>query len=162
MAQNNKNNLIPKTLPLLPVRDVIIFPFMVLPLVVGREKSQKALETAMAGNRLIFLATQKKYQTEDPVAADIYEIGTIAEVLQLLKMPDGSAKILIEGLVRARFSDFKIIAGKNYVEVNVEKIEVSVERTPNVEALMRQTIHLFEQYIGLNPRLPFETITALN
>ncbi|PKM92610.1 MAG: endopeptidase La, partial [Elusimicrobia bacterium HGW-Elusimicrobia-4] len=162
MAQNNKNNLIPKTLPLLPVRDVVIFPFMVLPLVVGREKSQKALESAMSGNRMIFLATQKKYQTEDPTATDIYEIGTIAEVLQLLKMPDGSAKILIEGIVRAKFSDFKLVTPKNYVEVNVEKIEVSVERTPNVEALMRQTIHLFEQYIGLNPRLPFETITALN
>ena len=162
MAQNNKNNLIPKTLPLLPVRDVVVFPFMVLPLVVGREKSQKALDTAMSGNRMIFLATQKKYQTEDPTIQDIYEIGTIAEVLQLLKMPDGSAKILIEGLVRAKFSDFKLVPGKNYIEVNVEKIEVSVERTPNVEALMRQTIHLFEQYIGLNPRLPFETITALN
>lgn len=162
MAQNNKNSLIPKTLPLLPVRDVVVFPFMVLPLVVGREKSQKALDTAMSGNRMIFLATQKKYQTEDPTIQDIYEIGTIAEVLQLLKMPDGSAKILIEGLVRAKFSDFKLVTGKNYVEVNVEQIEMSVERTPNVEALMRQTIHLFEQYIGLNPRLPFETITALN
>jgi len=162
MIQNNRNNLIPRTLPLLPVRDVVIFPFMVLPLVVGREKSQKALETAMSGNRLIFLATQKKYQTEDPGAADIYEIGTVAEVLQLLRMPDGSAKILVEGLVRAKFSDFKLVAGKNYIEINVEKIEISVERTPNVEALMRQAIHLFEQYIGLNPRLPFETITALN
>ncbi|MBN1384438.1 MAG: endopeptidase La [Elusimicrobia bacterium] len=161
MTQNHKNDSIPKMLPLLPIRDVVIFPYMVLPLVVGREKSQKALNEAMAGNRLIFLATQKKIQTEDPQQSDIYDIGTVAEVLQLLKMPDGSAKILIEGLVRAKCSNFRITQ-KGYVEVDIKKHEIVVEKTPNVEALMRQTITLFEQYIGLNPRLPYETITALN
>ncbi|MFH0948571.1 MAG: endopeptidase La [Elusimicrobiota bacterium] len=162
MMQNNKDDVIPKTLPLLPVRDVVIFPFMVLPLVVGREKSQKALEAAMSGDHLIFLATQKKVQTEDPTKDEIYEIGVVAEVLQLLRMPDGSAKILIEGIVRAKFSDFHLATARNYVEVNVEEIEMFVEKTSNVEALMRQTVHLFGQYIGLNPRFPFETITALN
>lgn len=161
MTQNNRNSSIPKTLPLLPIRDVVIFPYMVLPLVVGREKSQKALNEAMAGSRLVFLATQKKIQTEDPQQADIYEIGTVAEVLQLLKMPDGSAKILIEGLVRASCSNFRVTP-KGYVEVDIKKNDMLVEKTSNVEALMRQTITLFEQYIGLNPRLPYETITALN
>lgn len=161
MVQNNKNSIIPGTLPLLPVRDVVIFPYMVLPLVVGREKSQKALDESMAGNRLIFLATQKKVQTEDPNQDDIYQIGTVAEVLQLLKMPDGSAKILIEGLVRAQFSNFRITS-KGYVEVDIEQHKILVEKTPNVKALMRQTLNLFEQYIGLNPRLPYETVTALN
>ncbi|MEW6556664.1 MAG: endopeptidase La [Elusimicrobiota bacterium] len=163
MAQNNRNSLIiPRTLPLLPVRDVVVFPYMVLPLVVGREKSQKALSEAMAGNRLILLVTQKRMQTEDPQPADIYEIGVVAEVLQLLKMPDGSAKILIEGIVRARQSNFKYLPQKGYVQVDIEVLEMLIEKTPQIEALMRQTINLFEQYIGLNPRLPFETITALS
>ncbi|MDD5686843.1 MAG: endopeptidase La [Elusimicrobia bacterium] len=161
MVHDNKNSIIPKTLPLLPVRDVVVFPYMVLPLVVGREKSQKALQEAMAGNHIIFLATQKKIQTEDPTSAEIYEIGVVAEVLQLLKMPDGSAKILVEGLVRAKFSNFNLVQ-KGYIEVDIEKLEVVIDKTPKVEALMRQTINLFEQYIGLNPRLPYETISVLN
>ncbi|OGS47006.1 MAG: endopeptidase La [Elusimicrobia bacterium RIFOXYD2_FULL_34_15] len=160
-TNNNRTLQIPKILPLLPVRDIVIFPYMVLPLVVGRERSQKALDEAMAGNRLIFLAAQKKIQTEDPSKEDIYEIGTIAEVLQLLKMPDGSAKILIEGLVRGKFNNFRITP-KGYIEVDVEKLDMTIEKTPNIEALMRQTISLFERYVGLNPRFSYETVTALN
>jgi len=162
MVHSSKIDLIPDKLPVLPVRDVVVFPHMVLPLIVGREKSQKALDASMSGDRLIFLSAQKKIQTEDPGKDDIYEIGTIAEVLQLLKMPDGSSKILVEGLARARFSNFRTSGAGGYIVVDVEKAEVTIEKSPSVEALMRETINLFEKYIGLNPRLPFETITALN
>lgn len=160
MVHSSKIDLIPAKLPILPVRDVVVFPHMVLPLIVGREKSQKALDAAMTSDRLIFLSAQKRLQTEDPGKDDIYEIGTVAEVLQLLKMPDGSSKILVEGLTRAKFSNFRSVGG--YIEVDVEKTEIDVDKTPSVEALMRETINLFEKYIGLNPRLPFETITALS
>ena len=161
MVHSSKIDLIPDKLPVLPVRDVVVFPHMVLPLIVGREKSQKALDVAMKGDRLIFLSAQKKIQTEDPGKEDIYEIGTVAEVLQLLKMPDGSSKILVEGLARAKFSDFRLNVG-GYIEVNVEKTDIQIEKSPSVEAAMRETINLFEKYIELNPRLPFETIAALN
>jgi ATP-dependent Lon protease len=86
---------VPPQLPLLPVRDVVVFPHMVLPLAVGRDKSMKALEVAMTTDRLIFVATQRNSQIEDPVRADLHEHGTVGEILQLLKMPDGTLKILI-------------------------------------------------------------------
>ncbi|OQA91505.1 MAG: Lon protease 1 [Elusimicrobia bacterium ADurb.Bin231] len=160
MAEEIKN-AVPKKLPLLPVRDVVVFPYMVLPLIVGREKSQKALDVAMKRDRIILLATQKKVQTEDPVKEDIYEVGTVAEILQLLKMPDGSSKILVEGMKRAKFGNF-ITHPEGYIEVDVDLLAVETEMTPEIEALMRETISLFEKYIRLNPRLPFGTISSLN
>src|SRR3989339_1962708 len=96
---------IPSKLPLLPVRDIVIFPAMVIPLAVGRDKSIKALEEAMGSNRLIFLVTQKNINTEDPGINDIFQVGTIAEVIQMLKMPDGTLKVLVEGVRRASWSD---------------------------------------------------------
>ena len=109
---------IPNRLPLLPVRDIVVFPAMVLPLAVGRDKSIKALEEAMASHRLVFLIAQKHVQTEDPGIDDIHAIGTVAEVLQLLKMPDGTLKVLVEGVQRARWSDFKLNT-KGFVDVDV-------------------------------------------
>src|SRR5436305_6557383 len=93
-------------LPLLPVRDLVVFPHMMLPLAVGREKSIRALEEAMASHRKIFLAAQKRDHTDDPQKEDIYSIGTIADILQLLKMPDGTLKILVEGRSRGRVLHF--------------------------------------------------------
>lgn len=90
------------TLPVLPLRDVVVFPHMVIPLFVGREKSIKALDLAMEADKRILLVAQKSAETDDPAAADLYEIGTLAQVLQLLKLPDGTIKVLVEGVARAR------------------------------------------------------------
>ncbi|HBU69853.1 MAG TPA: endopeptidase La [Elusimicrobia bacterium] len=151
---------IPSKLPLLPVRDIVIFPAMVLPLAVGREKSIKALEEAMSSHRLIFLATQKNVQTEDPSPDDIHRIGTVSEVLQLLKMPDGTLKVLVEGIQRARWTDFRV-SDKGYVEVELNILAETAEKTPETEALMRRSLSLFEQYVKLNTRLPMEIFVAV-
>lgn len=151
---------IPPKLPLLPVRDLVIFPAMVLPLAVGREKSIKALEEAMASQRLIFLATQKNVQTEDPSPEDIHHIGTVSEILQLLKMPDGTLKVLVEGIHRARWTDFRL-SERGYIEVDLNLLIEKPEKTPETEALMRRSISLFEQYVKLNPRLPMEIYVAV-
>jgi len=152
---------IPGKLPLLPVRDIVVFPAMVLPLAVGRDKSIKALEEAMATHRLVFLVAQKHVQTEDPSPEDIYPIGTVAEVLQLLKMPDGTLKVLVEGVQRARWTDFRL-NNKGYVEVELKVLVETQDKTPEVEALMRRSVALFEQYVKLNPRLPMEISVAVS
>ncbi len=152
---------IPTKLPLLPIRDIVVFPAMVLPLAVGRDKSIKALETAMAGQRYIFLVTQKTIQTEDPSPQDIYPIGTVAEVLQLLKMPDGTLKVLVEGISRAQWTDFHI-NDNGYIEVDLNVLSEEVVRTPELEALIRRSISLFEQYVKLNTRLPMEIAVAVS
>jgi ATP-dependent Lon protease len=152
---------IPSRLPLLPVRDIVVFPAMVLPLAVGREKSIKALEESMASHRLVFLVAQKHVQTEDPNPEDIYPIGTVAEVLQLLKMPDGTLKVLVEGVQRARWTDFRR-DNRGYVEVDINVLADTTEKTPEVEALMRRAMSQFEQYVKLNPRLPMEISVAVS
>ena len=160
-SDKNENQKIPDTLPMLPVRDIILYPAMVLPLAVGREKSVKALEEAMATNRLIFVVTQKNIQVEDPTPDDIFNIGTVCEVLQMLKMPDGTLKALVEGLSRAQWTDFRL-NDNGYVEVGVKVFDEKVEKTPEAEAIMRRAISLFEQYVKLNPRMPMEVSVAVN
>jgi ATP-dependent Lon protease len=147
--------------PFLPVRDIVVFPHMVLPLSVGREKSVKALEKAMAAHHMVFLAAQRKIQTEDPQKDDIFPIGTIAEILQLLKIPDGTLKILVEGRARGRLRHFFSREG-NFVEVEVERLDEIAPPTPEMKALMRQCAQLFEQYVKLNHRVPFEIAVAVN
>jgi ATP-dependent Lon protease len=157
----NEGSKIPDALPLLPVRDIILYPAMVLPLAVGREKSVRALEEAMASNRLIFVVTQKNIQTEDPGPDDIYSIGTVCEVLQILKMPDGTLKALVEGISRAQWTEFKL-SDKGYVEVGVNAYDEKIEKTPEAEASMRRAVALFEQYVKLNPRMPMEISISIN
>ena len=155
-ALNDKrNDDLPKILPMLPVRDVVVFPSMVLPIAVGREKSIRALEEAMTSERYIFVATQKNLQIEDPTPDDIYHIGSVCEVLQMLKMPDGTLKILIECVARAEWTEFKL-TDKGYVEVGLNIFDENIERTAEVEAVMRRVVALFEQYVKLNPRMPME------
>lgn len=160
-SDKNENQKIPDTLPMLPVRDIILYPAMVLPLAVGREKSVRALEEAMATNRLIFVVTQKNIQIEDPTPDDIFSIGTVCEVLQILKMPDGTLKALVEGLNRAQWTDFRI-NDKGYVEVGLNVFDEKTEKTPEAEAIMRRAISLFEQYVKLNPRMPMEVSVSVN
>ncbi|MFQ5867503.1 MAG: endopeptidase La [bacterium] len=155
-----KSIVIPNVLPLLPVRDVVIFPYMVLPLAVGRSKSIRALEEGMARDHLIFLVTQKKIQTEDPGRDDLYSVGAVAEILQLLKMPDGTVKILVEGLERGKIVDF--IPQQGFVQVRIERPLEAYVPNQELEALMRNVVALFERYVKLNRRIPIETIMSVS
>ncbi len=152
---------IPAQLPLLPVRDVVVFPHMTLPLAVGRDKSVKALEAAMARDRLVFLATQRRAQVEDPSRGDLFETGTVAELLQFLKMPDGTLKILAQGVARARLLDDRLTEA-GFVQVDLQAVEESVSRTTETEALMRHCLTVFDQYAKLQRRIPPETLAALS
>ena len=125
---DKRNDDLPKILPMLPVRDVVVFPSMVLPIAVGREKSIRALEEAMTSERYIFVATQKNLQIEDPSPDDIYSIGSVCEVLQMLKMPDGTLKILIECVARAEWTEFKL-TDKGYIEVGLNIFDENIEKT---------------------------------
>jgi ATP-dependent Lon protease len=160
-ADKNETLKIPDFLPLLPVRDIILYPAMVLPLAVGRKKSIKALEESMATNRLVFIVTQKNIQIEDPMPNDVYNIGTVCEVLQLLKMPDGTLKALVEGINRAQWTDFKL-NDRGYIEVGIKTFDEHIEKTPESEAIMRRSISLFEQYIKLSTRMPMEIFVSVS
>jgi len=151
---------IPETLPLLPVRDIVIFPYMVVPLSVGRQKSIKSLDEAMAKGRLIVLATQKQAAQEDPQIADIYDVGTVAEILQLLKMGDGTIKLFVEGIARVKVEQY--LPNNEFFSVKIRKIISPTAKTPEMEALMRNVISQFEQYVKLNRRLPIEMAMSVN
>ena len=145
-------------LPLLPLRDIIVFPFMVLPLFVGREKSILALEKSMAEQKSIFLAAQRNPSNNEPQSADIYETGTVANVLQILKLTDGTMKVLVEGLQRGRIESF--IDNPDYFEVEVSRIHENDQLTPDVKALMRSVGTLFNQYVKLNQKIPLEAVAG--
>ncbi|OPY56961.1 MAG: Lon protease 1 [Pelotomaculum sp. PtaU1.Bin035] len=148
-----------KVLPLLPLRGILVFPYMVIHLDVGREKSVTAIEEAMIQDRVIFLATQKEAQTDDPGQEDIFQIGTVAEVKQLLKLPGGTIRVLVEGLTRARIQRF--IANEPYFQVEVEQYSEHFKKTSEVEALMRSLVYQFEQYVKLSKRIPPEAVVSV-
>ncbi|PIV55854.1 endopeptidase La [Candidatus Desantisbacteria bacterium CG02_land_8_20_14_3_00_49_13] len=152
-------NKVVEAVPLLPVRDVVIFPYMVVPLLVGRLKSVNALEEAMLHDRLILICTQKDPKVEEPVPEDISGIGTLSEILQLLKLPDGTAKILVEGLRRMRVKGY--LPSDRFFRVGVEDVAGEVGRTPELEALMRAVQEQFEKYVNINPRIPPEILGTL-
>ncbi len=146
-------------LPLVPLRDIVVFPFMVIPLFVGREKSVRALEKAMAEQKSIFLAAQRNANTNDPQPGDIYETGTFANILQILKLTDGTMKVLVEGMQRGRIIGFE--DNPNYYEVEVARIEENVQITAELKALMRSIEGQFEQYAKLNQKIPLESVAAI-
>ena len=148
-------------LPVLPLRDVVVFPHMVIPLFVGRDKSIRALDMAMEGDKRILLVAQKSAETDDPGAGDLHPIGTLAQVLQLLKLPDGTIKVLVEGLVRARVGAVREEEGalSGVAEV-VESAETRESR--EVEAIARSLMSMFEQYIKTNRKLPPELLQTLS
>lgn len=148
-----------RVLPLLPLRGILVFPFMVIHLDVGREKSVRAIEEAMIRDRFIFLATQKDAQTDDPGPSDIYQMGTVAEVKQLLKLPGGTIRVLVEGAARARV--VRYLATDPYFRVHVEQYPEVHVKTAEVEALMRSLVHHFEQYVKLSKRIPPETVVSI-
>ncbi len=146
-------------MPLLPLRDVVVYPHLVIPLFVGRAKSVKALEIASDGNKQILLVAQKSANKDEPDADDLYEIGTMATVLQMLKLPDGTVKVLVEGLHRVRVSEF--VETEECFLAKAEKIADPVENDSETEALMRTVFTQFDQYVKLNKKIPPEILTSL-
>ena len=146
-------------LPLLPLRDVVVYPHLVIPLFVGRAKSVKALELANDGDKRILLVAQKSPNEEEPNAADLYEVGTIATVLQMLKLPDGTVKVLVEGVSRAKVHDFADTA--DCFSAKAEVIENEAESDHETQALMRTVFTQFDQYVKLNKKIPPEILTSL-
>ncbi len=148
------------TLPLLPLRDIVLFPHMVAPLFVGRDKSVQAIERAMSENQEIFLSAQKDAKVDDPKAKDIYPVGTIGNILQLLRLPDGTVKALIEGKRRARIKRFA--SGDKYFVVDVEPFPQVSVAGHEIEALIRLTISAFEDYVKLNKKVPPEVVLSIS
>jgi ATP-dependent Lon protease len=146
-------------MPLLPLRDVVVYPHLVIPLFVGRAKSVKALEIASDGNKQILLVAQKSANKDEPDAEDLYEIGTLATVLQMLKLPDGTVKVLVEGLHRVRVSEF--VETEECFLAKAEKIADPIENDSETEALMRTVFTQFDQYVKLNKKIPPEILTSL-
>ena len=144
-------------LPLLPLRDIVVFPHMVAPLFVGRPKSVSALTDAMNKNKSVFLATQKNAGIDDPTEKDISELGTIGKVLQLLRLPDGTVKALVEGKNRGRIRRF--ISEKDFFRVEVESIVGKDVMTPEAEALSRSAVKTFEEYADLNKNISKDLLT---
>ncbi|HQR77025.1 MAG TPA: endopeptidase La [Burkholderiaceae bacterium] len=147
------------TLPLLPLRDVVVFPHMVIPLFVGRPKSIKALEAAMEAGKSIMLVAQKNAAKDEPTAEDIYEIGCVANILQMLKLPDGTVKVLVEGAQRARIE--RIEDGPSHFTADVVPIVPDIHPTAEAEALRRAIVSQFDQYVKLNKKIPAEILTSI-
>ncbi|GAB5604953.1 endopeptidase La [Sideroxyarcus sp. TK5] len=145
--------------PLLPLRDVVVFPHMVIPLFVGRAKSIKALEAAMEAGKSIVLVAQKSAAKDEPATEDIYRIGSIANILQMLKLPDGTVKVLVEGTQRARVID--VFDDKSHLDATIEAIPVDEHPDSEAEAMRRALISQFDQYVKLNKKIPPEILTSL-
>jgi ATP-dependent Lon protease len=146
--------------PVLPLRDIVVFPHMIVPLFVGREKSVQALDDVMRDDKQILLVTQKNAGQDDPAVEDIYRVGTIGTVLQLLKLPDGTVKVLVEGVHRARIKKFT--DNPTFFQADAEVIEDTVGQGQELEALSRAVIAQFEQYIKLNKKIPPEVLVSIN
>jgi ATP-dependent Lon protease len=146
--------------PVLPLRDIVVFPHMIVPLFVGREKSVKALEDVMKDDKQILLVAQKNAGDDDPTEQDIHAVGTVGTVLQLLKLPDGTVKVLVEGSHRARILGYT--ESKEFFEARAETMEDPREDPKEYEALARSVIAQFEQYIKLNKKIPPEVLVSLN
>ncbi|SRR5579883_165459 len=155
-------NLVEKNIlgvPVLPLRDVVVYPFMVVPLFVGRERSIKALEVAMAADKQILVATQKNPSEDQPSEDSLYRVGTLATVLQLLKLPDGTVKVLIEGVKRAQIIRF--LTDKDYFLADAELMEDTNIGSREVEILIRSLKSQFEQYVKLNRKIPTEILASV-
>ena len=151
----------PQNIPLLPLRDVVVYPHMVIPLFVGREKSILALDEAMSRDKQILLSAQKRADVDEPDLEDIHEFGTLADILQLLKLPDGTIKVLVEGGERARISNI-VKSEDGFFSADADVIPVATDfDEKEMEVLVRSVISLFEQYVKLNKKLAPEILTSL-
>jgi len=159
--QSSEELKIPEVLPLLPIRDVVVYPFMIIPLFVGREMSVKAVDSALAGDRMILLATQHDVGDEDPPAEKIYEVGTVAMIMRMLKLPDGRVKILVQGLAKARITEY--VSDKPFYMVRVERqqdtpvVDISLE----TEALIRTVREQLTKVMELGKQISPEVMVIL-
>jgi ATP-dependent Lon protease len=149
-----------QTVPLLPLRDIVVFPHMVVPLFIGRERSISALEFAMGQEKYVLLCTQKDARRDEPREAEIHRVGTLASILQMLRLPDGTVKVLIEGKHRGAIRNF--LADTNFFQVEVEELRESWENSPELEALRRAALSAFETYAKLNKKVPQEALQTVS
>jgi len=149
-----------RVLPLLPLRDVVVFPHMVIPLFVGRPKSIKALEAAMEEGKNVVLVAQKSAAKDEPAPEDLYAVGTVSTILQMLKLPDGTVKVLVEGVQRAGI--VRVLTEKANFEAEIEPIVVDEADSTEVEAMRRTLLTQFDQYVKLNKKIPPEVLTSLS
>ncbi len=147
-----------RRLPMMPIRDVVIFPHMMTPFVVGREASVRALEEALAGDKKIFLATQHDASVDDPSPDEIFQVGTVANIVQSLKLPDGNIKVLVEGIERGKV--VSIADDEGFFRAVVRTSHYKVDAGPQLEALTGRVTTLFEQYVKLSQNLNYETMVA--
>ena len=148
------------TYPVLPLRDIVVFPHMIVPLFVGREKSVKALEDVMSNDKKILLVSQKDANDDDPTTDDIYDVGTVATILQLLKLPDGTVKVLVEGAERAKITRY--IENEEFFEAEAEIDQPEVEDSKELRGLMGSVVKQFEQYIKVNKKIPSEVQSSVS
>jgi len=146
--------------PLLPLRDVVVFPHMVVPLFVGRQKSINALEKALGKEKQIILATQKDAKIDEPTPEDIYTMGTLGTIIQLIRLPDNSVKVLMEGKRRSKIKEF--LLHQDLFLVEIEEIKEPEKITPETKALMRSVPSTFETYVKLNKRLSPEVVASIS
>ena len=154
------NTLKIRAYPVLPLRDMVVFPYMIIPLFVGRDKSILALEEAAKGDGLVFLMVQKNPSDESPDPTDLYEVGTLARILQLLRLPDGTVKVLVEGLQRSHAIDF--LDNSDFLEAVAEPLAPDNNDEANIKSLTRAVLSQFESYIKLNKKIPPEILVAIN
>jgi len=147
-------------IPVLALRDVVVYPQMVIPLFVGREKSIRCLDLAMENDKQVFLVAQKDAAIDDPQANDVYKVGTVATILQMLKLPDGTVKVLVEGVQRAQVTEF--IETQEYFSANVTYLPIEGESEDDTEVLIRSAISQFEGYVKLNKKIPPEVLTSVS
>src|SRR4051812_19215960 len=146
--------------PLLPLRDVVVFPHMVIPLFVGRPKSIKAMETAMEAGKSILLVAQKSAAKDDPGPQDMYAIGCVSNILQMLKLPDGTVKVLVEGGTRAHIRN--VVDVRTHWVAEASAVPPEAAPAPEVEAMRRALLSAFDQYVKLNKKIPPEILTSLS
>src|SRR5215213_4528762 len=148
-------------LPVLPLRDVVVFPYAVMPLLVGRSASLAAVDAAAAEGRFVLLVTQRSGDTEEPAAADLYRVGVVARILQLARAPNGTAKILVEGIARVRVARYLPTSGLLRAQITPIPEHASAAEASEVEALARRVVGLFEEYVSLHRRIPSEVVTLV-
>ena len=148
-----------KILPMLPLRDVVVYPQLVIPLFVGREKSIQAIEKANNGDKKILLVAQKNANKDEPLVKDLFKIGTVATILQMLKLPDGTVKVLVEGIDRAEVTSFH--EKGEFWSANVNFVEIKERKDKKTLAFMRSVFSQFDQYVKLNKKIPPEILTSL-
>lgn len=147
-------------LPLLPLRDVVVYPHMVIPLFVGRDKSIRALEAAMAADKQVLLVAQKSASVDEPGVNDVYRVGTVSTILQLLRLPDGTVKVLVEGGYRAKLDS--VVDGEEYLTATADELGAETLDVREGEALLRSTLAQFEKYVNLSKKIPSEVLTSLS